>query len=156
MSTATAPPPATAKARRSPTQQFTTFWLAGNLYGVEVEHVQEVLRSQELTRVPQAPEAVAGLLNLRGQVVTAIELRTRLGLEPRGEDEKAILVVVRLHGEVVSLLADAIGDVADVAEDAFEVPPDTLAGSVRELIRGAYKLDGRLLLALDVGRAVNV
>lgn len=147
---------ATPTSARRPTQQFTTFWLAGNLYGVEVEHVQEVLRSQALTRVAQAPDAVAGLLNLRGQVVTAIEMRTRLGLGPRAEDDKAILVVVRLRGEVVSLLVDAIGDVADVAEDAFEVPPDTLSGPVRELIRGAYKLDGRLLLALDVSRAVDV
>lgn len=141
---------------RRPTQQLTTFWLAGNLYGIEVAHVQEVLRSQALTRVAQAPEAVAGLLNLRGQVVTAIEMRTRLGLGPRAADAKAILVVVRLRGEVVSLLVDAIGDVVDVAEDSFEVPPDTLSGPVRELIRGAYKLDGRLLLALDVSRAVDV
>ncbi len=156
MTTTTTRPTTTTATGRRPTQQFTTFWLAGNLYGIEVEHVQEVLKSQELTRVPQAPAAVEGLLNLRGQVVTAIEMRTRLGLGARGADEKAILVVVRLRGEVVSLLVDAIGDVADVAEDSFEVPPDTLDGAVRDLIRGAYKLEGRLLLVLDVNRAVDV
>ena len=147
--------PSPAGARR-PTRQLTTFWLAGHLYGVEVRHVQEVLRAQDLTRVPRAHPAVAGLLNLRGQVVTAVELRERLGLPPREAGARAVLVVVRLGGEVVSLLADAIGDVVDVAEDTFETPPDTLDGAVRELIRGAYKLDGHLLLALDVARAVDV
>ena len=144
----------TTTARR--TQQFATFWLDGHLYGLEVEHVQEVLRAQSLTRVPQAPPAVAGLLNLRGQVVTAIELRERLGLPQRAEGQSAILIVVRLHGEVVSLLVDTIGDVVDVAGDDFELPPDTLDGAVRQLIRGAYKLDGQLLLALDVHRAAGV
>lgn len=137
------------------TQQFATFWLDGHLYGLEVEHVQEVLRAQVLTRVPQAPLAVAGLLNLRGQVVTAIELRQRLGLAPRPAEDTAILVVVRLRGEVVSLLVDTIGDVVDVCGDDFELPPDTLDGTVREVIRGAYKLDGQLLLALDVQKAVG-
>lgn len=155
--TATLDAPASAPApARRPTRQLTTFWLADHLYGVEVAHVQEVLRAQHLTRVPRAHPAVAGLLNLRGQVVTAVELRERLGLPARAGGEKAILVVVRLGGEVVSLLVDAIGDVVDVADDAFEMPPDTLDGAVRELIRGAYKLDGRLLLALDVARAVDV
>lgn len=151
-----AAPRADPRAGRRPTRQLTTFWLADHLYGVEVGHVQEVLRAQDLTRVPRAHPAVAGLLNLRGQVVTAVQLRERLGLPPRAPDEKAILVVVRLDGEVVSLLVDAIGDVVDVAEDTFEMPPETLDGAVRELIRGAYKLDGHLLLALDVARAVDV
>jgi len=146
----------TATPTAASTQQFATFWLDGHLYGLEVEHVQEVLRAQTLTRVPQAPKAVAGLLNLRGQVVTAIELRERLGLAPRPEGDTAILIVVRLHGEVVSMLVDTIGDVVDVVGGDFELPPDTLDGTVRELIRGAYKLDGQLLLALDVHRAVGV
>jgi purine-binding chemotaxis protein CheW len=159
MSTSTQARPARSGATRvtsSATQQFATFWLAGHLYGLEVEHVQEVLRAQSLTRVPQAPPAVAGLLNLRGQVVTAVELRERLGLAARPGTDTAILIVVRLRGEVVSLLVDSIGDVVDVAGDDFELPPDTLDGTVRELIRGAYKLDGQLLLALDVHRAVGV
>ena len=78
--------------------QLATFRLDGDLYGVEVEHVQEVLRSQKLTRVPLAPPAVAGLINLRGQVVTAIELRERLGRPPRPEGTDAVVIVVRLHG----------------------------------------------------------
>jgi purine-binding chemotaxis protein CheW len=135
--------------------QLATFRLDGDLYGVEVEHVQEVLRSQKLTRVPLAPPAVAGLINLRGQVVTAIELRERLGRPPRPQGTDAVVIVVRLHGEAVSLLVDSIADVVDVQAGDFEAPPDTLDGQARELIRGAYKLDGQLLLALDVHKAVG-
>jgi purine-binding chemotaxis protein CheW len=137
------------------TSQLATFWLDGDLYGVEVEHVQEVLRSQSITRVPLAPPAVAGLINLRGQVVTAIELRERLGRPARPAGTEAVVIVVRLHGEAVSLLVDSIADVVDVDVRDFEAPPDTLDGAARELIRGAYKLDGHLLLALDVNRAVG-
>ena len=135
--------------------QLATFRLDGDLYGVEVEHVQEVLRSQSITRVPLAPPAVAGLINLRGQVVTAIELRERLGRPARQAGTEAVVIVVRLHGEAVSLLVDSIADVVDVDVRDFEAPPDTLDGSARDLIRGAYKLDGQLLLALDVHKAVS-
>ncbi|MCZ2810993.1 MULTISPECIES: chemotaxis protein CheW [unclassified Modestobacter] len=137
------------------TSQLATFWLDGDLYGVEVEHVQEVLRSQSITRVPLAPPAVAGLINLRGQVVTAIELRERLSRPARPEGEQPVVIVVRLHGEAVSLLVDSIADVVDVDVRDFEAPPDTLDGAARDLIRGAYKLSGQLLLALDVNRAVG-
>ncbi|WP_369140123.1 chemotaxis protein CheW [Modestobacter versicolor] len=149
MSTATKAPGMPA------TSQLATFWLDGDLFGVEVEHVQEVLRSQSITRVPLAPSAVAGLINLRGQVVTAIELRERLGRTPRPEGQEAVVIVVRLHGEAVSLLVDSIADVVDVDLRDFEGPPDTLDGAARDLIRGAYKLSGQLLLALDVNRAVG-
>jgi purine-binding chemotaxis protein CheW len=151
VSTATATPTNAMPA----TSQLATFWLDGDLYGVEVEHVQEVLRSQSITRVPLAPPAVAGLINLRGQVVTAIELRERLGRPARPAGTDAVVIVVRLHGEAVSLLVDSIADVVDVDLRDFEAPPDTLDGSARELIRGAYKLSGQLLLALDVNRAVG-
>src|SRR3954468_8289525 len=125
--------------------QLATFRLDGDLYGVEVEHVQEVLRSQKLTRVPLAPPAVAGLINLRGQVVTAIELRERLGRPPRPEGTDAVVIVVRPPGEAVSLPVAAIADVVHVAPTDFEAPPDPLDGAGRELIRGAFKLDGHLL-----------
>ncbi len=146
---------ATDTPARAASGQLATFRLDGDLYGVEVEHVQEVLKSQGLTRVPLAPPAVAGLINLRGPVVTAIELRERLGRPPRPAGHDAVVIVVRLHGEAVSLLVDSIADVVDIDAADFEAPPDTLDGQARELIRGAYKLDGRLLLALDVHRAVG-
>ncbi len=135
--------------------QLATFRLDGDLYGVEVQHVQEVLRSQRITRVPLAPAAVAGLINLRGRIVTAIELRERLGRAPRPAGTDAVVVVVRVRGEVVSLLVDAVADVVDVDAGAFEGPPDTLEGPARDLLRGAYKLAGQLLLALDAERVVS-
>jgi len=138
------------------TQQFTTFTLEGHLFGVEVETVQEVLRHQVSTRVPLAPDAVGGLINLRGQVITALDLRRRLGMPDRGEDQRPMNVVVRTEDGAVSLLVDQIGEVIETDATHFEVPPDTVPAAARELIRGAYKLDGALLLALDVPRAVEL
>lgn len=134
--------------------QFATFWLGDGLYGIEVERVREVLKQQDLTRVPLAPTTVAGLINLRGQVVTAIDLRARLQLGAPEERSQPMLVVVLVAGEPVALLVDRIGGVVDVDADQFELPPDTLTGVVRDLVFGAFKLDGQLLLSLDVDAAV--
>jgi purine-binding chemotaxis protein CheW len=136
--------------------QFATFWVGDGLYGVEVERVREVLRQQTFTRVPLAPSAIAGLINLRGQVVTAINLRTQLGLTDTSdfEDSELMLVVVLVAGEPIALVVDRIGGVIDVDTQQFESPPDTLTGAVRDLVLGAYKLDGQLLLSLDVESAV--
>ena len=135
--------------------QLATFTLDGHTLAIAVEQVQEVLRSQTRTRVPLAPARVAGLVNLRGQVLTAVDLRVPLGLPPRTEGEPMV-VVVRVGGEPVSLLVDTIGDVVEVDERDFEPAPDTLTGAGRELILGAYKLPDRLVLALDADRAVGL
>ncbi len=137
-------------------RQFATFTLDGHDFGIEVANVQEVLRHSVRTPVPLAPAAIGGLINLRGQVVTAVDLRNRLDLPPFPAATEPMNVVVRVDGEAISLLVDSIGDVVDVADELFEPPPDTLGGTGRELILGAYKLDGRLLLALDVDRVVAV
>lgn len=137
-------------------QQFCTFYLDGLFFGVEVRRVQEVIRYQEMTRVPLAAPVVSGLINLRGQIVTAIDLRRRLGLPDRPADRLPMNVVVRSDEGAVSLLVDEIGDVQEVAEDAFERPPETLQGSSRQLIQGAYKLEDELLLVLDVERTTAV
>ncbi|WP_028642702.1 chemotaxis protein CheW [Nocardioides sp. URHA0020] len=134
--------------------RLVTFTLDGRLYGVDVNAVQEVLRGQPQTRIPLAPESVSGLINLRGQVLSALELRARLGLPDRDADREPMLVVVRVAGETIALLVDSIGAVMDVDDDQFELPPDTLSGPAREFLHGAYKLDSQLLLALDVDRAV--
>jgi purine-binding chemotaxis protein CheW len=136
--------------------QFCTFFVRGLFFGVEVSSVQEVIRYQQLTRVPLASAMIAGLMNLRGQIVTAIDLRRRLGLPDRGPDEPPINVVVRSGDGAVSLLVDQIGDVIEVEENAFEEPPQTLSASARELIRGAYKLEHQLLLVLDTARALDL
>lgn len=134
--------------------RLVTFSLDGRLYGVDVNAVQEVLRGQPQTRIPLAPQSVSGLINLRGQVLSAIELRAQLGLSDRDSEHEPMLVVVRVSGEPIALLVDSIGAVIDVDDEQFELPPDTLSGPSRDLVLGAYKLEDRLLLALDVDRAV--
>lgn len=136
-------------------QQFCTFYLDGLLFGIEVEKVQEVLRHQAMTSVPLAPRLIGGLINLRGQIVTAIDLRLRLGLPDRKAGELPMNVVARSEDGAVSLLVDEIGDVVEVSDDCFEQPPDMLQGEARELVRGVYKLPDRLLIALSTERAVG-
>jgi purine-binding chemotaxis protein CheW len=136
-------------------QQFCTFFLSGHFFGTPVPQVQEVIQYQEMTRVPLAPEMVSGMINLRGQIVPAIDLRKRLGLPPRPAGEQPMNVVVRTSEGAVSLLVDEIGDVIEVGEEMLESPPETLAGCARELVEGVYKLPGRLLLVLDTERAVD-
>jgi purine-binding chemotaxis protein CheW len=135
-------------------QQFCTFFLNDLFFGVEVEKVQEVIRFQETTRVPLAPKVVGGLINLRGQIVTALDLRRRLELPERPDKQVPMNVVIRTDEGALSLLVDEIGDVVEVEQNDFEPVPDTLAGTARELIRGAFKLKNRLLLLLDTEKAV--
>jgi purine-binding chemotaxis protein CheW len=140
----------------SSTAQLSTFVVNGYLFGVEVATVQEVIRYQPMTRVPLAPPAFGGLVNLRGQVISAIDLRRRLGFPDRTAGELPMDVIVRTRDGLVSLLVDQIGDVVDVSGEAFEEPPDTLLGIARELIRRVYKLDDTLLLSLDIEGAVDL
>jgi purine-binding chemotaxis protein CheW len=137
-------------------RQYCTFLVDGHYFGLDVLHVQEIIRAQEMTRVPLAPAVVRGLINLRGQIVTAIDLRRRLEFPDRPADELPLNVVVHTGDGAVSLLVDEIGDVLSVSEDLFERPPATLTGPVRELLRGAYKLKDRLLLILDTERTVSL
>jgi purine-binding chemotaxis protein CheW len=135
-------------------RQYCTFCVDTLLLGVDVQQVQEVIRYQAMTRVPLANKVISGLINLRGQIVTAIDLREQLGLPPRSPERNPMNVVVRDGEEVVSLLVDEIGDVIEVTADSFESPPATARASLRDLITGAYKLPDRLLLVLDTGRAL--
>ena len=138
------------------TRQLCTFFLDGHHLGIDVTQVQEVIRSQELTTVPLAPREILGLINLRGQIVSALDLRRRLGLPDRPEGQPPMNVVIRTPDGSLSLLVDAIGDVVEVHETDFEAPPDTMRGLPRLLIRGAYKLDGGLLALLDTDTAVDL
>ena len=153
---------AIGQAKPAPRPRYATF-LVGELYfGVDVLRVQEVLRRQPMTPVPGADAAIAGLINLRGQIVTAVDLRRRLGLPPRTPgpeltpDSELLNVVLQGDDGAVSLLVDEIGDVIEVDPDAFEDPPPTLSGAAREAVRGVYKLDGRLLLALSADRMLSL
>jgi purine-binding chemotaxis protein CheW len=138
------------------TSQFCTFYLDKLLFGVELKGVQEVIRSLEMTRVPLAPDVVSGLINLRGQIVTAVDLRRRLELEPAPPGARPMNVVVRSEDGSVSLLVDEIGDVVEVEEDTFEPPPETLRGSIRTMILGVHKLNDRLMHVLDIDKACQM
>jgi purine-binding chemotaxis protein CheW len=135
------------------TSQFCTFYLDKLLFGVELKSVQEVIRSLDVTRVPLAPAVVSGLINLRGQIVTAVDLRRQLQLGPRPADVPAMNVVVHSDDGAVSLLVDEIGDVVEVDDTTFERPPETLRGTVRQVITGVHKLNDRLMLVLDTEKA---
>ena len=135
--------------------QFCTFYVENLFLGIDVQQVQEVIRYQEMTRVPLAAPAISGLINLRGQIVTAIDLRVRLGLPARPAREQPMNVVVRDGDAAVSLLVDRIGDVLEVNDAEFERPPSTIRPSMRGLILGAYKLPEELLLVLDTAQTVT-
>ncbi len=137
--------------------EYCAFILNGLLFGVPIADVQEVLRYQVITYVPRAPKSVSGLINLRGRITTAVDLRARLSLPAREEGIDPMNVVVRSRdGEVVSLLVDRIDDIIRVSEEKFEAAPDTLSTRVKQLVGGAYKLENRLLLTLDTERCINM
>jgi purine-binding chemotaxis protein CheW len=135
------------------TQQFCTFYLDKLMFGVELEKVQEVIRYLEITEIPLAPRVVSGLMNLRGQIVTGLDLRRRLDLRDRPEETHPMNVVIRSADGAVSLLVDEIGDVVEVTEESFERPPETLHGKVREVILGVHKLERHLMHVLNTEKA---
>lgn len=140
----------------SANRQYCTFYLGEQCYGLDVLAVQEVVRSQPLTRVPLAHGVVRGLMNLRGQIVTAIDLRRRLDLPPGDSEREPVNVVLQTEDGSVALLVDEVGEVLEVAEEQFERPPETLTGPSRPLIQGAYKLPDRLLVILDSKHIASV
>lgn len=140
----------------SDAQQFCTFYLDDLFLGVEVLKVQEVIRYQEMTQVPLASSIIRGLINLRGQIVTAIDLRRRLELSERQGEQQPMNVVLHTDQGAVSLLVDEIGDVLEMSEDNLEAPPDTMHSAARELVRGVYKLKQQLLLILDTDKVLEL
>jgi purine-binding chemotaxis protein CheW len=136
--------------------QFCTFYLDKLLFGIPLTDVQEVMRHHDITRVPLSPTVVNGLINLRGQIVTAIDLRRQLDFPPFADGTDPMNVVVRNDDGAVSLLVNEIGDVVEVNEDAFEPPPETLQGKVRSSILGVYKLKDRLMHVLDTAKACQI
>lgn len=138
-------------------QQFCTFLLDEHMFGVPVSSVQEVLRAQAVTPVPLSAAEVSGLINLRGQIVTSVELRRRLGLPPRQADMPSVnIVVTTADGSAVSLVVDEIGDVLEPPREAFEAPPETVPAAIRPLVDGVCKLDDRLMLVLDTELAITL
>ena len=135
---------------------FCSFHLGEHRFGIEIAAVQEVLRSQEITRVPLAPPAVRGVINLRGRIIPAVDLRRCFEMGPRPGDREPANIVVRGAGSTsASLLIDEIGEVVETTAPAHEGPPATLRGRARDLIDCVYKLQDGILLVLDIGKVLR-
>jgi purine-binding chemotaxis protein CheW len=137
-------------------QDFVTMTIADQLFGIPVLTVQDVLGSQRITRIPLAPPEVAGALNLRGRIVTAMDVRRRLDLPSREAGKSGMSVVVDHNGELYSLIVDSVGEVLSLPNEAFERNPATLDPKWREVSAGIYRLDGKLLVVLEVSRLLDI
>lgn len=137
------------------TQDYVTMFIEKQLFGIPVLTVQDVLGPQKITRIPLAPREVAGSLNLRGRIVTAIDVRLRLGLPNRSTGNKGMSVVVEQSGELYSLMVDQVGEVLSLPAAKFERNPPTLDGHWREFSMGIYRLEDKLLVVLDVGKLLD-
>ena len=137
-------------------RQFCTFFLDGQLFGVPVPQVQEVIGFHDLTRVPLAPPEIAGLLNLRGRIVTLIDLRRRFGLGEREKGSTCMAIGVESRGESYGLLIDSVGEVLKLDEAAREPNPINLDARLARVSAGIYRLDGQLLIVADVDRVLDI
>jgi purine-binding chemotaxis protein CheW len=139
----------------SPRREYVTATISGQLCGIPVMKVQDVLGPQQITPVPLSVPEVAGSLNLRGRIVTAIDLRVRMGLPARDEDDKGMSVVVEHQNDLFSLMVDTVGEVLKLSESGFERNPPTLDALWRTYSEGVYRLESGLLVVLDVGNLLD-
>ncbi len=136
-------------------EDFVSFTIAGQLFGIPVLKVRDVLASYKTTRIPLAPAEILGQLNLRGRVVTAIDIRRRIGLPPRESGGKSMSIVVENDNELYSLVVDGVGEVLSLSSTAFETSPPTLDPSFRAYAVGIYRLDHGLLVVLDIASLLS-
>ena len=136
-------------------QQVCTFYLGNECYGIEVESVQEVIANEMLTRIPLAPPAVVGLMNIRGQIISAISVRRAMRMESDHDLTESTILVIRRGGLEVGMLVDRIGDIIEVMPEQVEQAPDTVGETIREFISGVVSLEGELLLILDLEHLLN-
>lgn len=134
----------------SASEQLTTFYIGKELFGLEVMKVQEVTGNLDIVSVPLAPNFVLGLVNLRGQIATAIGLRELFSKSINNKNENEMSVVCKTESNLVSLVVDSIGDVVEVDRVRFEKTPDTVPANLKKFIKGIYKMDGVLLSVLDI------
>ncbi|MDR3501479.1 MAG: chemotaxis protein CheW [Legionella sp.] len=137
-------------------RKICTFYLDNYFFGLDVSQIQEVIRYHEITAVPLADETISGLINLRGQIVTAIDMRKRLDFPMLQEEQKPTNIIVRTDDGAVSLWVDDIGDVIDLAGDTFEPPPENLEGEIRNVLKEVCKYENKLLLILDIGQVLTL
>jgi purine-binding chemotaxis protein CheW len=137
-------------------EQYVSFWVDGQLLGVPVSAVQEVLNSQNIARTPRSKPEIAGLLNLRGQIVTAVDLRMSLCLPPLGDEKSSMNVVLRFRGESFSLLVDEVGDVFDVSKESILPVPRTLNAHWLKVTTGVVRQESGLFIILDVATVLGL
>ncbi len=136
-------------------KEFVTMRIDGQLLGISVLAVQDVLRAQPIARVPLAPEVIAGLLNIRGRIVTAINMRERLGVDAFEDFSETMHVVVEYRHELYSLVVDSVGEVHNLPMDRFEKSPANLASEWQEIAAGVFKMKNELLVILDVESVIG-
>ena len=136
-------------------KEFVTVQLAGQRLGIPVLAVHDVLKAQTITRIPKAPPSVAGVLNLRGRIVTAVDLRIHLGFEEREAEAETMSIVVEHNGDPFSLLIDSVGEVLALPDEQFEKTPVTLDERLRAVSSGIYRLEEGLMVVLDVARLLE-
>ncbi|NQW10407.1 MAG: chemotaxis protein CheW [Alphaproteobacteria bacterium] len=136
-------------------QQYVSFMIGDQSFGIPVLQVHDVLGPQRITRIPLSPPEIAGSLNLRGRIVTAIQARCRLGLDPLPADAETMSIVVEHGGELYSLIVDSVGEVLTLEARDFESHPPTMAPVIRDVSNGIYRLNDSLLIVLEVPRFLD-
>ena len=135
--------------------EFVTAWIAGQLFGIPITRVHDVFEVERITHVPLAPAEISGVLNLRGRVVTALDMRTRLGLPPRSDVKKQMAIGIDHDGEAYGLLVDSMGEVLKLEASALDVVPINLHQNWTAISAGIYRLEDRLMVVLDVDRILD-
>lgn len=136
-------------------EDFVTFVIADQLFGIPVLQVQDILQPDRIASIPLAPPEVRGSINLRGRIVTVINVRVRLGLPQLDTSEPCMGVTVELQHELYNLMVDKVGDVIRLSQDAYEKNPGTMDASWREFAVGVYRLEGQLMVVLDIERLLD-
>src|SRR3954467_4322075 len=143
------------KARGDQVTEYVTAMIGGQLFGLPISRVQDVFMPDRITRVPLSEPEIAGVLNLRGRIVTVVDMRGRLGLPPRSDDKPSMAVGIELKGESYGLLIDAVGEVLKLGEETREPNPVNLDGRLARVSGGVHRLDGQLMVILDVDQVLN-
>jgi purine-binding chemotaxis protein CheW len=136
--------------------QLVSFNIGSEEFGVEILKVQEINRMVEITKVPQAPHYVEGVINLRGKVIPIIDLRKRFNLDVKEYDKNTRIVVVDINGSIMGMIVDAVSEVLRLPSSTIEPPPEIVTGLNAEYIKGVAKLEDRLLIFLDLSRVIDV
>jgi purine-binding chemotaxis protein CheW len=136
--------------------QLVTFGIGEEEFGIDILKVQEIIRTMAITKVPNSPPYVEGVINLRGKVIPVIDLRSRFNMECRSHDSHTRIIVIELHGMIIGFVVDEVSEVLRIQSNTVEPPPPVVAGVESEYIKGVGKLENRLLILLDLEKLIPV